>query len=146
METWTQTQILSKEICGWIGYGLRIQIDLIRSDFWQRWQFFSTHLLLNEVSEKKSHIQNEVSEIFSKFFSGMCPEIRPKFFALSWQVEKSSPKNSPDFSRWRFQISKQIPNQSSPTFSQTHFCRLGSPNNFKILQFAIIRKVAMVCC
>ena len=51
-----------------------------------------------------------------------------KFPVLSWQVEQSSQKTSPAFSRGRFQISNRIPNQISPNFSQTHFCRLGSPN------------------
>ena len=49
---------------------------------------------------------------------------------LSWQVEKSSPQISPDFSHRRCQISNRIPNQISPKISQTHFCRLGSPNLF----------------
>ena len=51
---------------------------------------------------------------------------------LSWQEEKSSPKISPDFSHQRFQISNQIPNSISPKISQTHFCRLGSPNTYTL--------------
>ena len=48
---------------------------------------------------------------------------------LSWQVEKSSPKISPDFSHRKFQISNRISNQISPKISQTHFCKRGSPNH-----------------
>ena len=94
----------------------------------QKLQKFSTALLLNEVSEKSREIWNEVSESFSEIWSEICPEIRPEIFALSWQVEKSSPKISPDFSHRKFQNSNRIPNQISPKISQTHFCRLGSPN------------------
>ena len=43
--------------------------------------WFSTALLLNEVSENKSReIRNEVSEIFSDVCSEVCPEIRPEIF------------------------------------------------------------------
>ena len=54
-------------------------------------QFFSTALLLNEVSNKSR-------EIFETKFPKFAPKFAPKFFVLSWQVEKSSPKISPDFS------------------------------------------------
>ena len=47
---------------------------------------------------------------------------------LSWQVEKSSPQISPDFSHRIFQVSNRTHNQISPILSETHFCRLGSSN------------------
>ena len=67
--------------------------------------------------------------MFPKFSPKFAPKFAPKFFVLSWQVEKSSPKTSPDLSHRKFQISNRIPDQISPKISQTHFCRLGSPND-----------------
>ena len=93
-----------------------------------REHFLSTALLLNEVSEKSREISNKVSETFSEICFEICPEIHPDIFVLSWQVEQSSSKISPDFSHRKFQSSNRIPNQISPKISQTHFCRLGSPN------------------
>ena len=52
-----------------------------------------------------------------------------KFPVLSWQVEKSSPQISPDFSHRK--ISNFKPNSTSnfsTKISQTRFCRLGSLN------------------
>ena len=95
---------------------------------WPRTRIISTTLLLNEVFEESREIWNEVSEIFSEICSKFAPKLTPKCFVLSWQVEKSSPKISPDFSHRKCQISNRNPNQISPKISQTHFCSLGSPN------------------
>ena len=62
----------------------------------------STALLLNEVFEKSREIWNIF--VSPKF----APKFDPKFFVLSWHVEKSSPQISPDFSHRRFQISNRI--------------------------------------
>ena len=62
-----------------------------------------------------------------KFSPKLAPKFAPKFFGLSWRVEKSSPKCHQVFPS-EILISRRSPNQISPKISQTHFCRLGSPN------------------
>ena len=71
---------------------------------------------------------------FPKFSPKFAPKFAPKCFVLSWQVEESSPKISPDVSHRKFQVSNRIPNQISPKISKTHFCRLGSPKNLESSQ------------
>ena len=81
-----------------------------------------------------------------KFAPKFASKFSPKFPVLSWQVEKSSPQISPDFSIGDFKSnSKSNFTQNftntllqawqpynklsgiSQKISQTHFCRLGSP-------------------
>ena len=78
---------------------------------------FSTALLLNEVSEKRREIWNEVPPKHA-------PKFAPEFLVLSWQVERTVfPLN---FTRVFHQ---QLPmsNQFSPKSLTTHFCRHGHP-------------------
>ena len=58
----------------------------------------STALLLKEVSEKVAKLETKFPKFSPKFAPKFAPEFAPKCFVLSWQVEKSSPKISPDFS------------------------------------------------
>ena len=64
---------------------------------------------------------------------------------LSWQVEKSSSKISPDFSHRKFQISNRIPLK----ISQTHFCRLGGPKesgvNFSLGKSKSLSRCSLGC-
>ena len=78
--------------------------------------------------KKVAKFETKFPKFSPKFAPKFAPKFSPKFSVLSWQVEKSSPQIAPGFSHRRFQISNSIPNLISPKISQTHFCRLGSPN------------------
>ena len=76
---------------------------------------FSIALLLNEVSEKRREICNEM---FSEICPEICPEIRRKISLAFLAGRKVLPQISPRFSHRRFQISNQFPNQISPKIPQ----------------------------
>ena len=57
----------------------------------------STALLLNQVSEKRHEIWNEVSEIFSEICSEICPEIRPEISRACLAGWKVLPQNFTGF-------------------------------------------------
>ena len=59
----------------------------------------SIAFLLNEVSEKKVRT-------LKRSFRNLPPKFGPIFLVLSWQVEKSALKMSPDFSHQRFHNSQ----------------------------------------
>ena len=92
------------------------------------YQKVSTAFCWTKFPKKVAKVETKFLKFSPKFALKFAPKFAPKFFVLSWQVEKSSPKISPDFSHRKFQISNRIPNQISPINSQTHICRLGSSN------------------
>ena len=76
---------------------------------------------------------------FPKFSPKVAPKFPPKFapifFVLCWQVEKSSPKISPDFSHRKFQISNRILNLIHQRFHKHTSAGLAAPTIFRRKRF-----------
>ena len=79
--------------------------------------------------KKVAKFKTKFPKFSPKFAPKIRPEIRPEIFRAFLAGRRVLPQNfHNNFHIMKFQISNRIPNQSSPKISQTHFCRLGSPN------------------